>query len=369
MHLVSFERRDNRRRNQAPPPSGGASSVDGELDFDGPPGVRHLGAVLQLGPHAGWVVDLNRALAIKLAYDDAGAPEAEADSLVPSDIISFLERGPTARKAAKAALDFAIDSLDRYDAPDVLRAGAVVPLSALRLHAPVARPGKIIGVSGSHPDPRNDTTAGRRVPELFLKAPSAVIGPDEEIELPSWDASFDFGGELAVVIGAPIRNATAEEAIESIAGYCVATDLSARFPESSQSPSSPSSPSSSPNWGSDSIRKSCDTFSPLGPALVTPDELSNPDELAIRSSVSGEVVHISSMKELRFPVASIVTFAASIMTLEPGDVILTGTPGAPAIAGERRWLRDGDLIEVEIDSLGRLRNYVTSDSRGKARSG
>jgi 2-keto-4-pentenoate hydratase/2-oxohepta-3-ene-1,7-dioic acid hydratase in catechol pathway len=295
------------------------------------------------------VVDLNRALAIKLAYDDAGAPEAEADSLVPSDIIS--------------------------DAPDVLRAGAVVPQSGLQLHAPVARPGKIIGVSGTFPDPKNDTTAGRRVPGLFLKAPSAVIGPDEEIVLPSWDASFDFGGELAVVIGAPIRNATTEEAIESIAGYCVATDLTARSRESSQSHNSPSPDSSpspesppSPDWGSDSIRKSCDTFSPLGPALVTPDELSNPDELAIRSSVSGEVTHVSSMKELRFPVASIVTFAASIMTLEPGDVILTGTPGAPAIAGERRCLRDGDLIEVEIDSLGRLRNYVTSDSRGKARS-
>lgn len=350
MHLVTFKRHERKRRDHSRPPSGGASAMDGPLDLDGHTGVRQLGAVLQRGTHAGWVVDLNRALAIKLAYDDAGAPEAEADSLLPSDVISFLRRGPTSREAARVALEFACDSLDRYDAPDVVRAGAVEPQSDLELSPPIPRPGKIIGVSGVRSEAAGEPEAARRVPELFLKAPTAVIGPDDEIELPD-GAAVDFGGELAVVIGAPTRNVTEEEALGSIAGYCAAAELTARAPA----------------WEAGSIGKSFDTFSPLGPALVTADEVPRPDELGIRSVVSGEVLHVSSTKALRFPVGSIVAFASSIMTLEPGDVILTGAPSAPERIGERRWLRDGDLIEVEIDALGRLRNFVTLASRRKPR--
>jgi len=184
MHLVTFER-SSAHKTQDDAGTLGDAAMGFESLEPVRPGSRRLGAVLSAGSHAGWVVDLNRALAIKLAYDDVGAPEVEANSAVPSDMLSFLRLGPAALKAAKMAFDFATETLDCYNAPDFLRAGVVEPASRVKLCAPLPRPGKIIGASDEDLTPDASDSENRAAPGLFLKAPSAVVGPDAEIVLPA----------------------------------------------------------------------------------------------------------------------------------------------------------------------------------------
>jgi len=352
MHLVTFERRasdDGRRPAEGERVGAMGDAALGLESLDSlTVGARRLGAVLGEGSHAGDVVDLNRALAIKLACDDVGAPEAEADSLLPTDARVFLRRLPGSLDSARAALDFVQDALERYDAPDVLRAGVVEARARVRLCAPVPRPGKIVGVVGHYPAAGG---AGGGEPVLFLKAPSAVIGPEDEIRLPEAGGQVDFEGELAVVIGLPARRVGEGAALSHVAGYCAANDLSVRGYRQA--------------GGQHFIGSSCDGFAPLGPALVTADEIPDPQALAIRSAVSGEPMQSGRTKEMPFPVARIVAFASRLMTLEPGDVLLCG---APAGAGESRvpprYLRDGDLVEVEVEGVGRLRNYVRGSATG-----
>jgi 2-keto-4-pentenoate hydratase/2-oxohepta-3-ene-1,7-dioic acid hydratase in catechol pathway len=349
MHLVSFERLEAPKRTVRRGRSPGRTSDrhyeprrlgDEVLGFEalepGRPGSQRLGAVLQLGPHAGFVVDLNRALAIKLAYDDVGAPEPEADSLVPANMAGFLRLGSGAMAAAHVALDFAIEALRDYDAPDILRAGAVEPIERLRLCSPVARPGKIVGVESNYPDASAALVAE---PTFFLKAPSSVIGCEDEIQLPADGSLTLSGGSLAVVIGSRARRVSAQDASACIAGYCVANDVKASTP------------------GVDDrtqFGKSHDTFCPLGPELITADEVRDPNALALRTGVAPDAFSSANTKEMRLPVAGIIARISELLTLEPGDVVLTGSPAAST----PRPLRDGDVTEVEIEILGRLRNYV-----------
>jgi acylpyruvate hydrolase len=342
MHLVTFARSSVHKD-----PNDTGALGDAAMGFESiepvRPGSRRLGAVVSVGEYAGWVVDLNRALAIKLAYDDVGAPEVEANSLVPSDMLSFLRLGPAALKAAKTALDFAIETLDCYNAPDFLRAGAVEPANRVKLCAPLPRPGKIIGTSNEGMAPDAADSKDSAAPRLFLKAPSAVIGPDDEISLPANARRVCFRGTLAAVIGSRARNVAVAEALDCVAGYCAANDVN------------------STDLEDESIGRSCDTFAPLGPWLVTTDEIPDSSDLGIRSVVSGDVVQLSRTKEMRFSVAQIIAQASTIMALEAGDVILVGAPSGVEVSEDReRWIRDGDLIEVEVESLGRLRNFVTS---------
>src|SRR5262249_47876055 len=146
------------------------------------------------------------------------------------DALAFLRRLPGSLAAARAALDFALDALARYDAPDLLRAGATLPRAAVRLCAPVPRPGKIVGVARNYPAHARErrSAAPPDAPVLFLKARSAVIGPEEEIRLPRASECVDFEGELAAVIGARVRDASESEAQACIAGFCVANDVTAR---------------------------------------------------------------------------------------------------------------------------------------------
>jgi acylpyruvate hydrolase len=348
VQIVTFERRDesaapaNRREHSISDEMAGFQVLETVAV-----GVRRLGSILPSGEHAGAVLDLNRALAIKLADEDSGAPEAEADSLLPTEMIAFLRRLPGSLDAARNAQDFALDALSRYDAPDLLRAGVVAPRSQVRLCAPLPRPGKIVGVARNYPAhaaERGSTTAAED-PVLFLKAPSAVIGPEDEIRLPRCSERVDFEGELAAVIGTRAREVSPGQALGCVAGYCVANDVTARDIQDTR--------------GQRSIAKSCDSFAPLGPVLVTADEVPDPQDLAIRTVLSGEVVQSARTKEMLFGVAQLVAFASHLMTLEPGDVILTGTPaGVGAARKPPRWLRDGDVVEVAIERVGRLRSYV-----------
>lgn len=351
MQLVTFERRGPDEEDT----ERGALHSMGDLGFDSlepsTTGMRRLGAVIGTGPDAASIVDLNRALALKLAADDVGAPEAEADSLLPTDALSFLRDGSRALDAARSALDFAVDALDRYDAPDVRRAGVVEPRESVRLCAPVPRPGKIVGVArnyAAHAAERG--AAAPEEPVLFLKASSAVIGPEDEIRLPAVSRQVDFEGELAVVIGRSMREVDAERALEHVAGYCVANDVTARDFQGQR--------------GQHFIGKSCDGFAPMGPALVTADEVRDPQDLELRTTLSGELMQSGRTKEMLFPVAEILAFASRLMTLEPGDVVVTGTPsGVGAARRPPRFLRDGDVVEVAIERLGCLRSHVRSGVR------
>ena len=350
MQLVVFERLDDR---SLPPAavahqigSMGAAALGFETLEAVYHGQRRLGAILASGPSAGAVVDLNRALAVKLASCDAGAPEAEADSLLPADMAAFLRRLPDSDAAAREALQFVIDALERYDAPDLAAAGVTLPRRSVRLAAPVPRPGKLVAVSPTHTGPAD-------TPALFLVAPTAVAGPEDEILLPA-GSRLRCWGQLAAVIGRRARELERGDALGCVAGYCTGIALCLEDPEGAALPA-------------DGIRFSRDGFAPLGPALVTADEVRDPQDLRLELRVSGRTVQAAHTKELPLPVAELVAKASQLMTLEPGDVVLSGAP----LGGLREgpWtLSDGDVVEVEIERVGRLAVYVRAAGPGSAQA-
>jgi 2-keto-4-pentenoate hydratase/2-oxohepta-3-ene-1,7-dioic acid hydratase in catechol pathway len=337
MQLVAFERHD-RSDDRSPGRHEKGSMGAAALGFEMLEAVRHgsrrIGAILPVGEHAGAVVDLNRALAVKLAAEDAGAPECEADSLLPSDPLAFLQRLPLSLEAASAALAFASEALARFDAPDLLGAGIAMARREVRLAAPVQRPGKLIGVA-----PPSDPS---RPPGLFLKAPSAIAGPEDEIRLPAGGMPLGFHGELALVIGRRLRNATPDEALAAVAGYCVAI---------SAHPFAEGAVTSTVGWSGDG-------FAPIGPALVTADEIPNPHDLRLQTRLSGESVQSAHTKELPLRLPELIAELSLSMSLAPGDVVLSGAPLGGRSRKAPRPLRDGDVIEVEVERVGRLAVYV-----------
>jgi 2-keto-4-pentenoate hydratase/2-oxohepta-3-ene-1,7-dioic acid hydratase in catechol pathway len=189
---------------------------------------------------------------------------------------------------------------------------------------------------------------GRPLPEaptLFAKSPGAVIGPDAPIVIPPHVRQPDYEGELAVVIGSPASNVAAAEALDCVAGLTIAHDVSARDHQYTT--------------GQFTWSKSFDTFCPLGPEVVSVDEVDLAAGLPIETRVNGEVMQSSNTRELVFDVPTLIAWISQGLTLVPGDFILTGTPaGVGAARTPPRWLRDGDLVEISIGGLGTLRNPV-----------
>lgn len=372
MHLVTFELSPSHGADAvAPMPSEQSGSAtrftDGALGFESldllRPGSRRLGAIMPPGPHGGDVVDLNRALAVRLACEDAGAPEVEADSLLPSDMRALLHGGDSALAIARDAFAWATESLHRFDRPDLERGGVVLARRRVRIHAPVPRPGKLIGVADNYSPTARETARAAaprsadegdadspREPLLFIEASSSVIGTDDDIVLPAASRAVDYEGELAVVIGRSARNVPVATALDHVAGYTIANDVTARdFQETRRERY---------------LGKSCDTFSPMGPWLVTRDEIGDPQKLRLETRVNGEPRQSASTAEMIFPVADLIAFASRLMTLEPGDVILTGTPfGVDLVTEPPRHLGDGDFVEIEIEGIGQLRNHVCAERR------
>ncbi len=240
-------------------------------------------------------------------------------------------------------------------------AGPVFPLADVELLAPLLRPGKLLAAAANYQD--HVAEAGgepldksRLSPRLFLKPPTCIVGPGADIPMPSVSKEVDWEAELAVVIGAAARDVPVERALDVVGGYVTSNDVSARSMDFGYERDT----GDSHVWFFDWLAgKWLDGFAPMGPWLVTADEVPDPQALDVTLDVNGKRRQHGSTKDMIFSVAELVSFASRLMTLEPGDVIMTGTPsGGGAATGE--YLKAGDEMSVTIGDLGTLTNRVVA---------
>jgi 2-keto-4-pentenoate hydratase/2-oxohepta-3-ene-1,7-dioic acid hydratase in catechol pathway len=228
-------------------------------------------------------------------------------------------------------------------------AGELPPLeSPGRVGPPVARPGKVVCLGLNYRDHAAETGAEAPAePILFMKAPYTVIGPDDDVLIPRGSEKTDYEVELAVVIGSPARYLEgADQAKDVIAGYAVSNDVSEREYQLERG-------------GTWDKGKSCETFNPLGPYLVTPDEVPDPHALSMKLRVNDDLRQDGNTKDMIFGVYETVAYISRFMLLEPGDVINTGTPAGVALGRpDHPYLRAGDLVELTIEGLGTQRQRL-----------
>ncbi|KWR72992.1 MULTISPECIES: fumarylacetoacetate hydrolase family protein [Pseudomonas] len=222
-------------------------------------------------------------------------------------------------------------------------------LDEVTLLAPVPRPGKILGIGLNYADHVAESGMATPADQLwFAMMNTAANGPYAPIDLPRVSEQLDYEAEMVFVIGKRCRHVSREQAREAIFGYCVGNDVSVR------------------DWQLRTsqfvLGKSFDGHAPFGPWLVTPDEVGNPHELGIRCFVNDEKRQDSNTRELIFDCYQQVEHLSKVMTLEPGDVIFSGTPGGVGVGFKPpRWLREGDRVRVEIDGLGAIENIVRAE--------
>ncbi len=264
------------------------------------------------------------------AYVDLHA----TDPALPENVRQLLEAGPAALKTAGAAA--AKTGAVRYRADQV----KVLP--------PVPNPHKIVCLGLNYRDHAMETGAPiPKEPVLFSKYATALIGFDEPIVLPPVSQEVDYEAELVIVVGRRGRHLKAEAAQGYVAGYTIGHDVSARDWQLKKDQR---------QW---MVGKTFDTFAPTGPALVTADEVPDPQALAIRLRLNGQTMQDSNTRQMIFPVGTVLAYLSQVFTLEPGDLIFTGTPPGVGIARKPPvYLKAGDVVEVEIEGLGVLRNPV-----------
>lgn len=231
--------------------------------------------------------------------------------------------------------------------------GAPLALSVVHLLAPVPRPGKILGIGVNYAAHAAESvsfinTAKPEVQKWFNKQATAVNGPYDPVHLPKVSGQLDYEGELVVVIGRHGRHVPRQRAMEIVAGFCIGCDYSVR------------------DWQKASqtmiMGKGFDTHAPFGPALVTPDEIADLPGLEVRSYVNGEQRQSGHVRDMIHDIAAQIEHLTAAFTLEPGDVIFTGTPaGVGAGFDPPKWLKAGDRVRIEIDSLGHIENEIVAE--------
>ena len=256
-----------------------------------------------------------------------------ADPSIPNAMLDFLEAGPKALEAAHTAI----------------AKGPRLPLADVRLEAPIARPPKFLAVGLNYAD--HVAESGLEVPEhptIFNKQSTCVVGPTDAIHVPRASHVVDYEGELGFVIGRRCRHVSRDDASEVIAGYLVVNDVSVRDWQLRI-----------PTW---TMGKSFDTHGPIGPWIVTPDELTDPHRLDLRTWVNGELRQESNTKELIFDCFALVEHFSTAFTLEPGDIVATGTPSGVGITRKPpQLLKDGDVVRIEIEGIGAIENPVIDE--------
>ncbi len=276
-------------------------------------------------------VVLNNGPQAAVVSGDEVAVLSEVDPSLPADVAEILAGGD--------------ELLDRIRAA-VSNGGPRHALADVHLTAPV-RPGKFLAIGLNYADHVAETGADTpEFPTVFAKMPSCVVGPFDAVERPRASDQVDYEGELGLVIGRRCRDISRDEAPSVIAGYTVINDVSVRDYQHRTS-----------QWV---LGKSFDTHGPIGPWIVTADEL-DPHTLGLRTLVNGEVRQQSNTANLIFDCYAIVELLSSVCTLEPGDVIATGTPGGVG-SPTKSWLKGGDTVRVEIDGIGAIENRIVEQA-------
>ena len=285
---------------------------------------------------------------MRLALYSIGAGEARPALVAGERVYDIARRVPGAPGAMIPLLESLSDLRPALQAlsgtePDHL-------LSAVRLHAPVPRPGKILALGLNYRD--HAAEANLELPQhqtWFAKMVTTVNDPTGDVQLPRVSSKLDYEAELALVIGRRCRHVPRDQARQVIAGYCVANDVSVR------------------DWQMRTTQfvlgKSFDSHCPFGPWIVTGDELGDPQQLGIRCFVNGEQRQNSNTREMVFDVYAMVEHLSQAMTLEPGDLLLTGTPAGVG-AVRKLYLKAGDVVRTEIDGIGHLENRVVAEAAG-----
>ena len=225
-----------------------------------------------------------------------------------------------------------------------------IDVAAQRIGPPIARPSVVLCIGMNYAAHAAESGAAPpTTPVMFYKAPNTVVGPNDDVLLPRGSVKTDWEVELAVVIGKRVRYLnSAANALDHVAGYVLSNDVSERELQIERS------------GGQWSKGKSCETFNPLGPWLVTADEVPDPQALELRSWVNGERRQASSTKDMVFDVATLIYELSQVTVLEPGDIINTGTPEGVALSGRFPYLAAGDVLEMEISGLGRQRQRIVA---------
>lgn len=241
-----------------------------------------------------------------------------------------------------------VDAIDPLQAPMAKTLGEH-RLADVRLHAPIARPHKYLAVGLNFP--LHTAEAGIETPtwpKLFNKQSTCIIGPGEGIRRPAKYRTLDYEGELGVVIGKACRNVSEADALSVVGGYTIVNDVTLRELQV-KSPTI-------------TLAKSGDTHGPVGPWLVTPDEIPDPQNLRVRTWVNDEQVQDFNTRDMIFSIAHIIAVLSDLFTLEPGDLIATGTgAGVGAARKPRRWLEVGQTVTVEVEGLGALTNPIVAE--------
>lgn len=265
------------------------------------------------------------------------AARAERGLPRPSGMLRLLQAGPAGMAALRAHVEAA-----GFDGPGVLS------LAETALLAPVPRPGKIVAVGRNYADHAKETGVDPfELPRIIAKLPSSVVGEGAAVALPVGVVKLDFEAELGVVIGAFARTVDERAALDAVAGYTILNDVSAREFQFDVAPPQTT------------FAKSMDGFCPMGPWLVTRDEIPNPQALALACFVNDREMQRANTADMLFPVARLIAYLSRFMTLEPGDVIATGTPaGIGAFRDPPVWLKAGDRVRIDIESIGTLEHGV-----------
>ncbi|MGD0624227.1 MAG: fumarylacetoacetate hydrolase family protein [Thermodesulfobacteriota bacterium] len=303
------------------------------------------------------ILNLHPAAALYLKeVEKEKKPYLPAAQLFPGDMGAFLGQGEEAMKLARLTVDFIIPSWrekEKKILKGLRRETLVFSLSKIVLRAPVPRPGKIIAMGlNFHDHALENKLPPPAFPVAFLKAPSALIGPDELVPYPKSTKELDYEIELAIVIGKKGKDIPKEEAFEYIAGYTIFNDLSARDIQVREMEKRLLL-----------LGKNLDALAPMGPYLVTRDEIKDPHVLAMELRVNEEPEprQKSTTGQMIFRIPELIAYWSQ-MTLEPGDIITSGTPGGVALFRQpdpQAWfLKPGDVVQAGIGGLGVLRNPI-----------